>query len=795
MRPFIARLARREGLSGRVLNDLEGVLVEVGGPDAALDRFEAALAAEAPFLARIDALERSLCPIPEWEGFHIERSDGRGPARAAVTIDASTCEACLAELRDPSDRRFRYPLINCTECGPRFSLITGVPYDRAMTTMAPFSMCAACAHEYASEDDRRYHAQPICCPACGPHLVHAKPCELEERLAGAAPVESEPAIEALIAVLATGGVAAIQGLGGFHLAALADDDVAVHRLRRVKRRDAKPFALMVRDRAQAERWVELGPSGAELLTSPERPIVLALSRSPRLLDRVAAPPGDPARACSVKDSGSSRLAEGVAPGTHRLGIMLPYTPIHHLLFDDPRLCHRPLVMTSANLAEAPMVHRPDELLRAFASGDATGSVDLVVLHGRAIARRVDDSIFLDPSLPPRWRRGQALEDPKPIPIRRARGRVPGEISLSPSSGRRSVDGLAVGGDLKNTFCLVRSGAAIPSAHHGDLAHLSAREAFTEEIERFLAFFEIKPGFVACDLHPDFASTRVAEGIAERSGAELHRVQHHHAHAASLLAEHQSPGPILAVVCDGFGYGPEGAAWGGELLLADLRGFHRWACLAPVPSVGGDRYASDPARPALAWLYRALGPDAVDSRAAVRVEPDERRRRQLLLLAARHATPSHSVGRLFDAAAALLGVARQNRFEAESAMALEALAASGTPSRSAPQLRYLTGSPAVLDPSDLLLWLAEHPARADAAASFHQRLAEGFAQAALSAREATGIELAGITGGVSVNPLFTATLREALEAGGLRVLTHRAVPPNDGGLSVGQAAVALASATT
>jgi hydrogenase maturation protein HypF len=829
MRPFVARIARREGLVGEVINDARGVRIEVGGPPDAIARFEAALVAEAPALARIDAVERAASPPPEGETFVIARSAEAGPARAGVTVDAATCPACQAELFDPEDRRHRYPLINCTECGPRFSLITGVPYDRSKTTMAPFPMCAACQAEYEDPGDRRYHAQPACCPACGPHLRAAPPHEMAR---APSPEGSEPALARLVDVLADGKVAAVQGLGGFHLAGLADAAETVRQLRAAKRRDAKPFAVMVRDLEQAERWVRLSPAGRAALTSVERPIVLAEARP-------------------------SPLAEGVAPGTHRVGVMLPYTPIHHLLFADPRLASRPIVMTSANIADAPMLHRAEELARAFAGAP----VDLVAWHDRAIARRVDDSIVLDPgpaddedaperapastrsvsaagSLPARRpdapspadvpssarplrgaprptagapsllearpslvpaaersasRAGTApkMRPPQTRPdvqsIRRARGFVPAPLPLGPSP-----DGLAVGGDLKNTFCLVRDGEALLSAHHGDLAHRSARAAFEAEIDQWLAFFDVEPAWIACDLHPDFASTRAAERLARARGVPLLRVQHHHAHAASLLAEAGRDGPALAIVLDGFGYGADGSTWGGELLLAAREGFRRLACLAPVAAVGGDAYARDPRRPALAHLAAALGPGAADHPAAARLVADAARRRQLVALGSARGRPSHSAGRLFDAASALLGVSERNRFEAESAMALESAARRGQPDARAPAFALRDGPEGVtlLDPAPLVRWLAEPPSTTeDAALTFHHRLAEAFAEATVHALAEGAPRAVVVSGGVAVNQTFSMHLRQRLEAEGAEVLEHRRVPANDGGLALGQAAVA------
>lgn len=733
MRPFVLRVARREGLVGEVWNDLRGVEIRVAGSEDAVGRFREALRSEAPALARIDGFEIEEAPVAARKDFIITESDGAGIARVALTTDAATCEACLRELRDPTDRRYGYPLINCTECGPRFSLVTGVPYDRRNTTMANFPLCAECREEYEDPTNRRYHAQPVCCPACGPAL--------RAQFANARVAEASAAMKALRDVLAGDGVALIQGLGGFHLAGRMNEASAT-RLRRIKRRDAKPFAIMVRDLERAHRWVELEGADAAALASPRRPILLA-PRRPEVETEAA----------------------WVAPGTHLLGVMLPYTPIHHLLFDDPRLRDEALVMTSANLSHAPMIYGGEDLER-FPRED----VDLVVDHGRAIARRLDDPIF--------------RSAPRPRPIRRGRGYAPEPIAIPDMP-----ELLAVGGDLKNAFCLGRDGEALLSAHHGDLSHPAARSNFEAETERWLKFFEVRPRGVACDLHPDFASTRSAERWAARLGVPLLRVQHHHAHAASLLAEHGVSSPTLAIVLDGYGYGDDRQPWGGELLLATTGGYRRLACIAPVAAFGGDRYALEPSRPALAWLARA---GALDHPVVQQLEPDPGRRSALIRMVTASPSISTSAGRLFDAVGALLGLSRQNRFEAETAMALEAAAARGQVCSAAPAIRIVEASELRwLDPSELLLWIATQGAQTplDAAATFHARLATAFAQLLVRARgELSEIETAGLSGGVAVNETFAARLRQEVQDTSLRWLEHERVPPNDGGLALGQAAV-------
>ncbi|NBB83234.1 MAG: carbamoyltransferase HypF, partial [Alphaproteobacteria bacterium] len=552
-RPFVYRLARRLGLSGFVRNDGHGVTMEAQGPDPALDRFQQALTDERPPLARVDRIawqRLAVDPRPAARTFEIRTSDAGADRSAAVTVDTALCRDCRDELLSTDDRRRGYALINCTHCGPRYSIVRRVPYDRPNTTMAGFAMCRRCAAEYADPTDRRFHAQPVACHACGPDLTLVDACG--SRLPG------DP-IRQAAARLHAGHILAIKGLGGFHLAVRADDARAVAELRRRKQRDAKPLAVMCRDLDHARELVELSDTAAEVMQSPACPIVLA----PRA------------------QRSHARIADRVAPGTHRLGVMLPYTPIHHLLLAVTDPPPGPLVMTSANLSDEPLVTDNAQALRRL------GAIcDAILWHDRPIARCVDDSVLLD------------MATSAPLPVRRARGYVPTPIGLPAGLGT-PPDGLCLGGELKNTVAGVRTrdraAGVILSAHHGDLTHPLAYEAFCRSIDDLLDLFDIQPRWLAHDLHPVYMSTRHARRLAAERNLPLIAVQHHHAHAAAVMAEHGRSDRTLAVVCDGVGYGTDGTSWGGELLAAEPADFQRLASLRAMRLPGGDAAARDTRR--------------------------------------------------------------------------------------------------------------------------------------------------------------------------------------------------------
>ena len=587
-RPFVHRLASRHGLGGFALNDGRGVLVEVEGETRALDSFAAALTRDVPALARVDAVEvESLAPLGD-RAFRIAASAAAG-ATALIPPDATTCEDCLRELWDPADRRHRYPFINCTQCGPRFTIVRRPPYDRANTTMAGFEMCDACRSEYEDPGDRRFHAEPIACPDCGPRLALGK-------------AEGEEALAAALELLRAGRIVAVKGLGGYHLACDASSEEAVARLRTRKQREEKPFAVMTSD---PDALAEIDDEERALLGSRERPVALLRRRA------------------------DARVAPSVAPATEWLGLILPYTPLHHLLCAEFR---GPLVMTSGNRSDEPIATDDPEARDRLA-----GIADAFLAHDRPIHRRCEDSV-LRPSFPLRRSRGFA---PEPLPLR-----------------RRSAEPIvAAGAELKSTFCVLRGAQAFLSPHLGDLDSALAYEAFRSDLELYLEMLGVRPEVIAHDLHPDYLSTR----WALEQEAEVIGVQHHHAHAAACLAEHEESGPALALVFDGTGYGPDGTLWGGELLRCDLDGFERLAHLDPVPLPGGEAAIREPWRMAAAYLE-----------AAGRPVPYERwpEIRQSLAV---NAPLSSGMGRLFDAAAALLGVRERVSYEGQAAIELEQLA--------------------------------------------------------------------------------------------------------------------------
>lgn len=751
-RPFVYRLARRRGLVGEVRNDCGGLMVIAQGPVAALEAFGAELLADCPAAARVWDVDTVAAAVDSRRtDFHIDPSDADGLPTAGVTVDLAVCGDCLAELGDPTDRRARYGLINCTHCGPRYSIIKRVPYDRVNTTMADFAMCPQCLREYENPADRRFHAQPTACPACGPQVSFV---DVQGRTMAGDPY----AVAAQW--LAEGRIIAVKGIGGFHLAVRADDQAAVARLRRLKGRDAKPFALMVRDLAAAQGLVTLSEEGRRAITGPAAPIVLA----PR--------------------HAAARVAAAVAPGNHRLGIMLPYTPLHHLLFDAAAGRFDALVMTSGNPSDEPLVIDNREALERL-----KGLCDGLLWHDRPIRRSVDDSVLID-------------ADP-PLPVRRSRGYAPMPLSLGAAAGA-SGPGLCVGGELKNTIAGVRDGAAVLSQHLGDLKHVHAYAQFRQACDDMQALFGIEPAWIACDLHPAYLSTGYARHLAAERGLALVGVQHHHAHAAALIAEYELTEPILAVVCDGVGYGDDGTAWGGELLLVTRSRYQRLASLRPMLLPGGDAAAKDTRRCGTALLRQAMGRDFAASQAARRLIPDDRTRSMLATMIERNVrcVASSAVGRLFDGVASLLGVCDDNTFEAQSGLALETLAA-GVSSEVCNAAETLHRIEADADQPDLdridfgplVLHLLEGVRRdtpvPQLARIFHDHLARAWVDVVVKAAARTGVAFVGLSGGVFCNQVLSQTLRCGLLSAGLNVLVHQQVPPGDGGLAYGQAAVATA----
>ncbi|HYG91318.1 MAG TPA: carbamoyltransferase HypF [Azospirillum sp.] len=756
-RPYVHALAHAHGLTGWVLNDGEGVLLEVQGMDIA--GFLRALPDRAPPLARIDAVEpRAIAAVPGEAEFAIRASNPTQRVTTAVAADAAVCPACLAELFDPADRRYRYPFLNCTQCGPRFTITRRLPYDRPQTSMAAFPMCDACAAEYYDPADRRFHAQPTACPACGPRLSHA--------------------VEDVLAALKAGKIVAIKGLGGFHLACNAYDADAVERLRRVKQRNGKPFALMVANAASAKRFVEMNEQERALLESTARPIVL--------MRRRAVPPPHPSPAsaregawcCDAQSPplrrggglgrGPRTLAPDIAPDLAWLGIMLPYTPIHHLLFHEA--AGRPrgtawlsepqdlvLVMTSANPGGEPLA-----IGNAEAHQRLSGIADLIVDHDRDIVMRADDSVV------------RVLAG-APAFIRRARGAVPVPIRLP----RAVPPVLGVGAHLKATVCVTRGNEAFLSQHIGDLDNAATVGFLEEAVEHLLHILEVQPVAVAHDLHPDFQSTR----LAGRLGLPLVPVQHHHAHIAAVLAEHGIEGPALGLALDGFGLGADGGAWGGEMLVVDGPAFERIGYLAPLAQPGGDVAARQPWRMAAAALARLGRADEIAFRFRMQGPAEGVRR---MIETGFNAPATSSCGRWFDAACGLLGIRPVAGFEGEAPMVLESLVRAPRVADGAWTVRN-----GVLDLAPLLERLLQVNA-AEGADLFHGTLAAALVDWAMPNLAARGLDRIALAGGCLMNGVLADGLAAGFAARGVTVLLPRKAPANDGGLSLGQAWVAALS---
>jgi hydrogenase maturation protein HypF len=754
-RPFVYKQALRCGLGGFVLNDSVGVMIEIEGEPDALAAFERALREQAPPLARVDSVVAEVLPPRGETAFLIGRSRAGAERRTLIAPDTATCDDCLRELFDPADRRYGYPFINCTNCGPRFTIIQDVPYDRDKTTMRVFPMCPACQAEYDDPLDRRFHAQPNACPVCGP-AVTFEPW-LPSATSGERPVFAEPISEAA-RQLAGGAILAIKGLGGYHLACDALNVAAVDRLRRRKHREAKPFALISPDLTTIRQLCLVSDAEAALLESHRRPIVLLRQR-----------PDCPA-------------APGIAPLYTTLGIMLPYTPLHHTLLhafaakigpDRPAV----LVMTSGNLSDEPIAYRDADArarLRPIAEG--------MLLHNRDIHMRCDDSVARVAA------GGVQL-------LRRSRGYAPEPILLPFEC---PVPILACGGHLKNTFCLGKGRQAFVSHHIGDLENVETLTSFREGIAHFQRLFDIEPGAVAYDLHPEYLATKEALDLAL---PHMIGVQHHHAHIASVLAEHGLAGPLIGIAADGTGYGTDGAIWGCEVLVADLRGFERLANLAYVPLPGGEQAVRQPWRMAAVYLAQAYGADFLDLdipfvRGAGLVVPSLRTRwRPLSQMIARdlNSPPASSLGRLFDAVAALLELCDEIIYEGQAAIELELLS---EPSQQSYPFAISAGQPAMLDVTPLIRAIVDDlrrdVPRPVIAGRFHRTIAELLAAACVRVREQTDLNQVALSGGVFQNRLLLEQLVARLEGLEFQVYLNRRVPANDGGLSLGQLVVAAAS---
>ncbi|MCW3033688.1 MAG: (NiFe) hydrogenase maturation protein HypF [Solirubrobacterales bacterium] len=747
-RPFVYRLAGELELAGYVLNDTCGVLVELEGEPAALAEFLDRLSPDAPALARIERVAVAAREPTGAAGFAILASPPGGVAQTPVTPDSATCGECLRELFDPADRRHRYAFINCTNCGPRFTIVRGVPYDRALTTMAGFRMCAHCQAEYDDPADRRFHAQPNACPDCGPSLslmlTAGSPAPLGAR---------DDAIGAAAEALRDGRILAVKGIGGFHLACHAENERAVATLRARKHREDKPFALMVADVGSASEIVRIGEPEERLLCGAERPIVLA----PRL-------PG-------------TAIAPSVAPRAPELGVMLPYAPLQHLLFAELEQ-RTALVMTSGNVSDEPIAFRDDDATHRLSS-----IADLLLVHDRPIQTRTDDSVV------------RTIDRPhgrRTVTLRRSRGYVPAALAL-PEECPRAV--LALGAELKSTFCLARGGRAWVSHHIGDLENYETLRSFTDGIGHFKQILAVEPEVVAHDLHPEYLSSKYAE---ECGVEELIGVQHHHAHLAACLAEHGETGPALGAIFDGTGYGPDGTIWGGELLLGDLGGFRRVGALLPVAMPGGARAITEPWRMACAWLTALAARDGREAPPEIPVtlrDAIAQRSWQQVAGLARSGVSSPattSVGRLFDAVAALCGIRPRVSYEGQAAIELEAACDPAERGRLPCAVRDGDGM-ITLDPRDTIEAVSAAVAAGEPAgviaSRFHAAICHATVEALRSAAASESCGTVVLAGGVFQNRRLLETAIVGLERSGLRVLVPERLPIGDGGISFGQAAVA------
>jgi hydrogenase maturation protein HypF len=734
-RPFVHQLARAGDLKGYVTNTAQGVEMEVEGEEDRLEVFFRTLLESPPPLARITALKKISVPLKEdGKGFVIRESSVQGERSALITPDTATCPDCLRELRDPLDRRYRYPFINCTYCGPRYTIIRDIPYDRPHTTMASFIMCRECAAEYHSPEDRRFHAQPNACPKCGPRVY------LHDR--EGRPLNSSEPIRDAARLLHEGRILAVKGLGGFHLAVDAVQEEAVRRLRALKHREEKPLALMARDVEAVTAFAWVDEEDRDILESPERPIVLLRKKEP------------------------NPIAPSVAPTNRYFGVMLPYTPLHHLLMDYGFIA---LVMTSGNLSEEPICRENDEAFRRL-----QGIADFYLIHDREIYLRCDDSIV--------QKVGREMRV-----LRRSRGFVPVPIFLK----EPLLPILACGAELKNTVCLTKGDRAFLSQHIGDLETMETLEFFQQTIEHLKRILEIEPQIVAYDLHPDYLSTRFA---LERKGVRLIGVQHHFAHMVSGMAEHGLKEKVIGLSLDGTGYGLDGQIWGGEVLVGDLSSFERKGHLEYLPLPGGTKAIREPWRMAISYLYKAYGDDFYRLDLPV-INRRPKGQREILgrMIRRRINSPlTSSCGRLFDGVAALIGLREVVAFEGQAAMELEMIQdpaeTSFYPNEvSSEEGRYL------IRPAPIIRAVVEDLRRGISPARisrrFHLTLMEVFTRICLILREESGIEKVVLSGGVFQNRTFLAGMEERLKQEGFQVYSQVRVPTNDGGIALGQAVAA------
>ncbi|NLC69868.1 MAG: carbamoyltransferase HypF [Desulfuromonadaceae bacterium] len=731
-RPFVYRSALRHQITGWVINDTRGVLVEAEGEERNLSGFIRCLREELPPLASVTGMAIRDIAVTGDDAFRIgESREGLAPT-AQIAVDSHVCPDCLAELFNPADRRYRYPFINCTNCGPRYSLVTGLPYDRPKTTMASFAMCSACREEYHDPASRRFHAQPIACPLCGPLLTLVD--SAGRKVAG------DP-VAASVALLRQGRIVAVKGLGGYHLAVDAANDGAVAELRRRKARDEKPFALMAADVQRVRRFAEVDAPEMVLLESAERPIVLLRKRE------------------------AGTLSAEISPRNRYFGVMLPYTPLHYLLLDNDLIA---LVMTSGNLSDEPIAYTD-----ADARARLAGIADFYLSHNRDIFIRTDDSIV-------------RMTADRPLLLRRSRGYVPRPVFLPRPQG----EVLAVGAELKNAICLTSGRQAVLSQHIGDLKNAEVFASFEGAIGHLQKILQIDPRIIAHDLHPDYYSTAYA-----RLRDDLIRipVQHHHAHLASCLAENGVEEEVIGVIFDGIGYGEDGCIWGGEFLVGNARGYRRAGHFRYAPMPGGDAATKEPFRMALSYLFQAFGEELPPLPFLAGIPKETVRLLRQMAEKGINSPLTSSCGRLFDAVAAMIGLRQRVSYEGQAALELEMAIAGGGETGIYSYALTQEKDVVLFDPAPLIRAIAEEVAQgADSAvisARFHNTLAAMVAEVCAELRRRTGLNIASLSGGVFQNRYLTEKVVKVLEAEGFRVLTHSQVPPNDGGLALGQAFIA------
>ena len=739
-RPFVYRLAHELNLSGWTRNTPSGVEIEVQGAEEVLVAFGRRLLGELPPLASISSITFNNTPLSDDSCFSILPSAG-GAADIQVAPDSKLCKDCLHELLDPTDRRFRYPFITCTNCGPRYSIITGIPYDRPKTTMAGFPLCPECMGEYHDPANRRFHAQPVACPVCGPIMTLLD-------AAGVVLATGDDAILRAVEQLSAGNILAVKGIGGYHLAVDACNHDAVQQLRQRKKRDEKPFAVMAADMTVARQLAVMNELEERLLESPEAPIVI------------------------VPQHPDSPLSALIAPGNGWVGLMLPYAPQHWLLLEQMQA----LVMTSGNSSNEPVIFQDEDALQKL-----SGIADFLLVHNRPIHIREDDSVV-------------RVFQGRPLFYRRARGYAPRAVQLPFAT----EPVLAVGAELKSAVCLVRGNQAFLSQHIGDLQNDATGDSFRHTIDHLSRILELAPSSIACDLHPDYISTRAAEEHAAIGQKQLFRIQHHHAHLASCMAENGLDGEVIGVIFDGTGYGSDGTIWGGEFLVGGYEGFRRAGHFRPVRLPGGDAAVRAPWRMALAYLHQAMGDAAftINHPVAGFLTGSERDIFAAMLQKGLNAPYTTSCGRMFDAVAALLNVRHTVSYDGQAGMELEALAEEA---KTLPAGSYSYGTcnhetePAQLDFSamfaEIFTDINSGIGPSSVAHRFHQTIAAAATEICRRIAESTGCNRIVLSGGVFQNRLLTDMLYTDLTKHGLQVFTHRLVPPNDGGIALGQAAIA------